>query len=413
VGKGLARKADVLGGVLPTVAARVLAPSLLAVLLLAGCVSPAADKAAVPSSGLPPVGDLAPLPEVVTKLVPAGRLEFGGGNDLALRDQYAYIASHAEGSRIVDLSDPKSPREVALVPCNGKDLDVTDLPDGRRIMTISSQGDDACPDASPTGGIRLVDVTDAANPKVLRQVPLAYGSHTHTTWGETGLLFNSAYDLFVQTKHRRSEIVDISNPDDPKVVSEFMFPQTSKSPGCHDIMDLPEEKLAVCAAITETMVWDMADPLAPKVIATIEGAWIHHSASYSPERKILVLGDEFAGVLAPVCPNVAGKTPTGALFFYDVTDWKSPRKLGQYSHPMESPARYCSAHNFEVIPGRDLVVGGFYGDGTILVDFSDPANPKMVSQQKQEGTSSWASYYHRGLVVSGDGGRGLDVYTLE
>jgi hypothetical protein len=80
---------------------------------------------------------------------------------------------------------------------------------------------------------------------------------------------------------------------------------------------------------------------------------------------------------------------------------------------MESPARYCSAHNFGVIPGKDVVVAGFYGDGTLLVDFSDPKAPKLLSQQKQDGTSSWASYYHRGLVVSGDGGRGLDVYTLE
>ena len=389
--------------------------------LLAGCVAPGAQTQDPTDPAGIVLPDLSPLPEVVKTLVPVGRLEFGGGNDLALRDQYAYVASFGEGSRIVDLSDPANPREVGLVPCNGKDLDVTDLPDGRRIMTISSQNADACPDAASTGGIRLVDVTDPANPKVLKQVPLAYGSHTHTTWGDTGLLFNSAYDLAVQTKHRRSEIVDITDPDDPKVVKEFMFPgaeptippSPSKSPGCHDILDLPEMGLAVCAAITETMVWDMTDPLSPRVIATIEGAWIHHSAAYSMERKVLILGDEFAGVLAPVCPNVAGKTPTGALFFYDFSDPKAPKPLGTYSHPMESPARYCSAHNFGVIPGKDVVVAGFYGDGTLLVDFSDPTNPTLLSQQKQEGTSSWASYYHRGLVVSGDGGRGLDVYALE
>lgn len=392
---------------------RVLAVPLLAVLVLAGCVAPASTTGDRADAAAAVLGDLWPLPEAPTKLVPLGQLEFGGGNDLALRDQYAYVASFGEGSRIVDLSDPKNPREVGLVPCNGKDLDVTDLPNGRRIMTISSQADDGCPGASADGGIRLVDVTDPANPVVLKQVPLAYGSHTHTTWGDTGLLFNSAYDLVVQTSHRRSEIVDITNPDEPKVVGEFMFPRTSKSPGCHDILDLPEMNLAVCAAITETMVWDMTDPLSPKVIAVVEGAWIHHSAAYSPETKVLILGDEFAGVLAPVCPNVAGKTPTGALFFYDFSDPSEPEQLGSYSHPMESPARYCSAHNFGVIPGKPIVVAGFYGDGTLMIDFSDPANPKLLDQKKQEGTSSWASYYHRGLVVSGDGGRGLDVYGLE
>ena len=58
------------------------------------------------------------------------------------------------------------------------------------------------------------------------------------------------------------------------------------------------------------------------------------------------------------------------------------------------------------------MVAGFYSAGTLLVDFTDPRNPRVLDQQAPEGTSAWASYYYRGAVFTGDGGRGFDSYLL-
>lgn len=391
-------------------------PLLALALLAAGCVAPGGTQdpqgAAADLAGL-----LAVVPETITKLEPAGTVEFGAGNDLAFHGDHAFVSTHNNGMHVINISDPHAPVEVAVVECNGKDIDVREIK-GRVIVTISSQSGDKCPDAAPKGGIRLVDVTIPKEPVVLGQVPLKYGSHTHTPYGSTGLIYNSAYNLAGNPRaspmdHHRSEIIDVSDPADPKVVGEFMFPTTSTSIGCHDILAEPHLHRAICGGISETMIWDTTDPLAPKVVSTIHNPLIsiHHSAATARDGKLLIIGDEYAGVLAPACHPV-GKAPTGAIWFYDISNPASPKELGHVPPPAGAPGTVCTAHNFNVVEGRDVMVAGFYSAGTLLIDFTDPTAPKVLDQQKQDGTSSWASYYYRGAVFSGDGGRGFDSYVL-
>lgn len=392
--------------------------ALLALALLAaGCLSPNDTQTTQSAPTDAALGLLAVVPETITKLEPAGQVEFGAGNDLAFHGDHAFVSTHNNGMHVIDIRDPLAPAEVALVDCNGKDIDVRKI-GSRVIATISSQSDDKCPDAAPKGGIRLVDVTDPLNPVVLGQVPLKYGSHTHTPYGTTGLIYNSAYNLASNPAaspmdHHRSEIVDISNADAPAVVGEFLFPQTSTSIGCHDILAEPHLNRAICGGISETMIWDTTDPLKPVVVSTITSPLIsiHHSAATARDGKLLILGDEYAGVLAPAC-HPAGKAPTGAIWFYDISDAKNPKQLGYVPPPAGAPGTVCTAHNFNVVEGRDQMVAGFYSAGTLLIDFTDPNAPKVLDQQKQDGTSSWASYYYRGAVFSGDGGRGFDSYLL-
>lgn len=278
---------------------------------------------------------------------------------------------------------------------------------------MSSQGDDNCPDAAPAGGIRLIDVTEPARPIVLGQVALKYGSHTMSPYGDSGFIYNSAYDLTNPMAHHRSEIVDVRDPAAPKVAGELMFPADSASPGCHDILTEPSRNRAICAGITETMFWDTTDPAAPKVVSVLlnPAINIHHSAVTARDGDLLIIGDEFGGALAPAC-NPSGQGPTGALWFYDIKDIQDPKMLGYLPPPAGAPAQVCTAHNFDVIDGRDMMVAAFYKAGTVLVDFSDPADPKLLSQQIQDGTNTWAAYYHNGAVFSGDMGRGLDAYRL-
>lgn len=399
---------------------RAFAALLLVLAALAGCVAPPedpAEPAALSDGAGASLAPLVELPGTITGLAAAANLEVGSGNDLAFWGDLVFVQTHNNGMHVVNVSDPTAPVELSMVPCNGKDVGVVDL-DGRIIVTISSQSDDQCPDAAAGGGIRLVDVTDPATPVVLGQVPLKYGSHTHTPYGNTGLLYNSAYNLGNPTAspmdHHRSEIVNISDPENPVVDAEFLFPATSTSIGCHDILAEPALDRAICAGITETMIWDMTDPHAPKIVATIVNPLIniHHSAATARNSTLLVLGDEFGGAAAPACQPV-GKAPTGAIWFYDITDASSPELLGFVPPPMGPQGTMCTAHNFNVIDGTDMLVAGFYSQGTALIDFSDPTAPVIVDQERPDGTSSWASYHYRGVIFSGDGGRGLDVYLLE
>jgi len=386
---------------------------LVMTLALAGCIQ--LPSSTVDTDVEAAMGLLLEVPATITGLEPVGGLEFGAGNDLAFYGDLAFVATHNNGMHVVDIRDPAAPVEVALVECSGKDIDVRMI-GARLIVTISSQGDDGCPDAAGSGGIRLVDVTNASAPVVLGQVALKYGSHTHTPYGNTGLIYNSAYNLgnpLASPKdHSRSEIVNISDPDAPVVDGEFLFPATSSSIGCHDILTEPHLNRAICGAISETMIWDTTDPHKPVVVSTITNPLlsIHHSAATSRNGTLLALGDEYAGVLAPAC-HPAGAAPTGAIWFYDISDSASPKPLGFVPPPAGEPGTACTAHNFNWVDDNFLV-SGFYSAGTLLIDATDPANPKVASQQMQSPTSSWASYYYRGAVFSGDGARGLDVYKL-
>ncbi len=377
----------------------------------AGCISPGAETDAATSGGDEASAPVM-IPDVIAGIELLANVPFSGGNDLAFEGQYAYVSTHGNGMHVIDISDPTNPVEVSVVECSGKDIDVIQL-ETRRIVVIASQSDDGCPESSPRGGIRLVDVTKPAEPAVLAQVPLEFGAHTLTPYGDTGLIYVSAYDLTNPLKYHRSDIVDITNPDDPKLAGAFPFPATSLSHGCHDILAEPHRDRAICAGITETMIWDTTDPLSPKVVSTIRnpGISIHHSAATARDGTLLILGDEYGGALAPAC-NPSGQGPTGALWFYDITNIADPQVLGFLPPPPGGPGKVCTAHNFNVIEGRDAMVAGFYSGGTVLVDFSNPASPKMLQQQAPADGSAWAAYYYNGYVYTGDGGRGLDVYML-
>ena len=384
-------------------------------LVLAGCVQS-------PSSTLDPdgvvgkLGALLEVPAEITGLEALANVEFGAGNDIAFYGDFAFVSTHNNGMHIVDISDPAAPVEVAVVDCSGKDIDVTTV-GARQIVTISSQSDDGCPDAAVDGGIRLVDVTQPAAPVVLGQVALKYGSHTHTPYGDTGLLYNSAYNLASNPlaspkDHSRSEIINISDPENPKVDGEFLFPATSTSIGCHDILAEPDRNRAICGGISETMIWDTTDPWQPKVVSTITNPLlsIHHSAATARDGTLLALGDEYAGVLAPAC-NPSGQGPTGAIWFYDISDPADPQQLGYVPPPAGDAGTVCTAHNFNFVDD-DHLVSGFYSAGTLLIDVTDPSAPVVEAQMQQAPTSSWASYFYRGAVFSGDGVRGLDIYQL-
>lgn len=382
--------------------------------VLAGCIqAPSADLGASSTpSDLP--GPLA-LPEKITGIEALALVPIDGANDIAFKPGYAYVSA-GSGTHVVDIRDPAAPVLVSSVECAGKDVGVVDLPSGRRIVTISWQGDDKCPGSAAGGGIRLVDVTDPAEPMVLPQVALVYGSHTHTPYGDTGLVFNSAYNLAGNLAaspfdHHRSEIVDITDPEAPKVATEFLFPPTSLSIGCHDILAEPERDRAICAGISETMVWDMTDPMAPKIVSTIRNPLItiHHSAATGRDGKLLVLGDEAGGVFLPGCND---PVPLGALWAYDLTDPAAPKLLGHFVAPKGRSPIPCTAHNFNFVEGTDLVVSAFYTAGTVLVDFGDPAEPMSLAQVAPDDGTAWASYYHEGAVYVGNGARGFDVLKL-
>jgi hypothetical protein len=82
----------------------------------------------------------------------------------------------------------------------------------------------------------------------------------------------------------------------------------------------------------------------------------------------------------------------------------------------------CVAHNGSLIPipGRDIMVQGWYQGGISTFDWTDPTHPREIafhdrgpvdSTRMQMG-GSWSVYWYNGVLVSSEIARGLDIFEL-
>ncbi len=73
----------------------------------------------------------------------------------------------------------------------------------------------------------------------------------------------------------------------------------------------------------------------------------------------------------------------GRVWFYRLSDLQSgvTDPVGSFLIPRDQADEYCSAHMFNVVPVKDryLLVSSWYGGGTDVIDFTDPANAREIA----------------------------------
>ena len=158
------------------------------------------------------------------------------------------------------------------------------------------------------------------------------------------------------------------------------------------------------------------------ILSRIEnpGINIHHSTTFSWDGNTLVIGDELGGAaVAPGCVVPNSNSPTGALWFYDVSNRSLPVPRSHYHIPQQDLGTVCSAHNFNTLPltsNRDVLTSGWYSGATSVVDFTDPANPTQIGYYIPKTTTaanSWSSYLYRDRIYANNRNvRGVDVHAL-
>jgi hypothetical protein len=196
--------------------------------------------------------------------------------------------------------------------------------------------------------------------------------------------------------------------------------------GCHDFsFHITEErKLGFCAGGGQTSIWDVSSPRDPALVNVIANPLIQfpHYALASPDGELLVIQDEaFAG---HEC--VTGHSPTGALWFYDISNVQVPVLLGRYAVGRGSqPAgiftdvgpvngwldSWCTAHNFNFVDDRTLAVAWFSG-GTNVLDISNPTLPEEIAYYRPDDAVTNTAYWYRGRVYVSDHARGLEVLRI-
>jgi LVIVD repeat len=210
----------------------------------------------------------------------------------------------------------------------------------------------------------------------------------------------------------------------PDIIARIMGADEKTGPTqCHDITVYPEIGLAAGACEGYGMLLDIRDPISPKRIAAVSDSnfsyW--HSATFNNDGTKVLFSDEWGGGGQPKC-RATDKKEWGADAIFTRT--ASQLTFGSY-YKMPAPQtrrENCVAHNGSLIPipGRDVMVQGWYQGGISVFDFTDPAHPKEIAffdrgpadTTQIAAAGSWSAYWYNGVIVSSEMARGLDIFEL-
>ncbi|MCX6639367.1 MAG: T9SS type A sorting domain-containing protein [bacterium] len=328
--------------------------------------------------------------------------------NVVISGDYAYVATHQTGLRIVNISNPAQPIEVGYsdtpgysysVAVSGTYAYVADGFQGLRVIDVSNpyapveQGHLAMPyDANDVavqgsfvyiadneGGLRIVNVSNPSAP-----VEVATCSVLDVALGVT-VLGSYAY---VAADYSGLAIVDISNPVSPLMVGQFQGEGESRGVAVAG-------NYAYLAAVSHGLtIVDVTDPLNPHEmghVLTGSSRDVVVSGSYAYIANWACM--KIVNVANPRHPFVVGSCPPGpggatfgvavcdsiaymanydnGLYIADVTDPSAPNLLGTYS-----ANGYAS--NVVISSPYAYIADGNYG--LRIVDVSNPALPFIVSR---------------------------------
>ena len=193
---------------------------------------------------------------------------------------------------------------------------------------------------------------------------------------------------------------------------------------CHDITVYPAIGLAAGACQGNGILLDISDPANPKRLDAVGDPnfayW--HSATFSNDGSKVLFSDEWGGGTQPRC-RATDPIHWGADAIFDIGPDKKMKFEGYYKMPApQTDFENCVAHNGSLIPvpGRDIMVQGWYQGGVSVFDFTDPAHAKEIAffdRGPVDGTKLvtagfWCGYWFDGHIYGSEIGRGLDIFDL-
>jgi hypothetical protein len=192
---------------------------------------------------------------------------------------------------------------------------------------------------------------------------------------------------------------------------------------CHDITVYPALGIAGGACEGHGILLDIRDPLNPRRLDAVADSnfayW--HSATFNNDGTSILFSDEWGGGGAPKCRATDPKE-WGANAIFQIVDRKMVFKSYYKLPAVQTAVENCVAHNGSLIPipGRDVMIQGWYQGGVSVFDFTDPAKPFEIAYQDRGPIDSarftmggsWSAYWYNGKIVSSEIARGLDAFEL-
>ena len=192
---------------------------------------------------------------------------------------------------------------------------------------------------------------------------------------------------------------------------------------CHDITVYPDIGLAGGACGGYGLLLDIREAAHPIRIdaAADPNMSFWHSATFSNDGTKVLFSDEWGGGTQPRCRDT-DKPEWGANALFTIEKNKLVFKSYYKLPAAQTSQENCVAHNGSLIPipGRDVMVQGWYQGGISVFDWTDASRPKEIAffdrgpvdATRLVSGGSWSVYWYNGLVVSSEIARGLDIFEL-
>jgi hypothetical protein len=396
-------------------------------------------------------------------------------SDLAFRGNTVYVGNFS-GFSVFDVANPARPVELSTVVC------ATDQGDPSiygNLLFISAESPRSRTDCGMQGvqegkdrmrGVRIFDVSNPRAPKLIKNVQTCRGSHTHTivphptdrdviyiyVGGSSNVRDAAEVPELAcstgtvaenpTTADYRVDIirVPLRNPEQAAVTGYARIFQGLPRPpgrsgvalsdtatgrgatgpsGCHDLTSYPAYHLVAGSCGSFGILLDARNPERPVVLDAKSdlnfSLW--HTAVFSNDAKRVVFTDEWGGGTAPRC-RATDPFRLGGNTVLTIAEGKMTQH-GYFKMPAaQTNTENCVSHNGGLIPvpGRDIMVQGWYQGGVNVFDFTNPRRPVEIAffdrgpvdAQTLVMGGSWGAYYWNGYIYSSELSRGLDVLEL-
>ncbi len=370
----------------------------------------------------------------------ANRVDCAGGGVSDPKDHFA-------GVRIFDISNPSAPKLVKNVQtCKGSHTHtVIPNPKNADELYIYVSGVSAARPATELAGCKNGDdPADTTNSLYRLDIIKVNVKKPEDAAVIGGARLFAGLDPLVKPGQRIAGGMGKDGKQDASHV-QFLNAFGATTPkNCHDVTVYPAMNLLAGACLGYGIIVDISNPEKPVRIAaqadTNFSAW--HTAIISNDGKKVVFTDEWGGGTSPMCQANSMMEMGGNA----VLTLNAKRQVKQHAYfklpTAQTDRENCVSHNGGLIPvpGRDVMVQGWYQGGVDVFDFSDPDHPQEIAyfdrgpidhppgvdvpvgaaagapgngQGRSTVGGSWGAYYWNGYVYSSEIDRGFDILELQ
>ncbi len=391
----LALAAGVLGACAPAAMTATTAPSPSAGMSTA---APSPDPRIGLKAGLMDAGEAIWNMRVLSKTQPAPGFIGVTNSDMAFTGNYV-IQGNYNGFQVWDISNPRSPSLTKAFVCPASQSDVSVY---RNLLFVSGEGNSGRLDCGTTGvtaavspdrlrGIRIFDITDIRNPKYISNVQTCRGSHTHT--------------VLEDPKDKANVYIYVSGSAQVRPSAELagcVGAPPSQDPNSAlfriEVIRVPLANPAAAAIVSSPRIFnDLVAPpehgLAPDDLAEIAKARAAGKFIADIQGEQVIIPDGWAKPMLDSIAKARGATTVSAA---DSAALRTAlpgiiaKMVGPAPDPNAPRPGPTQCHDITVYPAMGVAGGACEGYG-LLLDITDPVNPRRIDAASDSNFSYWHS----------------------